>query len=218
MKNEIADYLSLHGPMASGELAEGLATQLSISPVAARKRIQRREAPVRTVKLSLPKGAQFLYVEHQYGSPAFWERLSAALMDGNGAYARAIRALNARGGLIPERHFSAAAGTSGGQRQVSGEEVVKRLVAAELLQEIEMPDLGPCVAFARGGEHLDEKLPAIRARLIAEAVLLQAIEGWAAKLGLGSFHSFKLRPDRYGEQPTVGPFTWDLSVPSYLGR
>lgn len=217
MNVEIAALLATNGPMTSGALASALAANLSITPAAARKRIERRTPPVRSVKLVLPRGAQFLYLESQYGSPKFWDRLAEALMDGNGAYARAIRALTARGGIIPASHFAAAAGASSGQRQIPGDEVIKRLVDAELLQIVEMPGLGPCVAFARGEPYLDDRFPKMRARLIAERVLLQSIQEWAARLGFGSFHSFKLRVSETGSPPAVGQFNWDLTAPSFLG-
>lgn len=217
MSVEIAALLAAHGPMTSGALAAALAANLSISPAAARKRIERRAPPVRAVKLVLPRGAQFLYLESQYASPKFWDRLAEALMEGNGAYARAIRALTARGGIIPVSHFAAAAGTSNGQRQIPGDEVINRLVDAELLQIVEMPGLGSCVAFARGEPYLDDRFPEVRARLIAEKVLLESIQEWAAKLGFGSFHSFKLRASETDRAPVVGQFTWDLTAPSFLG-
>lgn len=217
MSAEISALLAKDGPMTSGALATALATNLGISPATARKRIERRSAPVRAVKLVLPRGAQFLYIENQYGSPKFWDRLAEALMEGNGAYARAIQALTARGGIIPASHFAAAAGTSDSQRQIPSEEVVKRLVDAELLQIVEMPGLGPCVAFARGEPYIDDRFPAVRARLIAEKVMLESIKEWAANLGLGSFHSFKLRVSGPGDLPAVGQFIWDLSAPSFLG-
>lgn len=217
MSVEIAALLEADGPMTSGALAAALAANLNIAPATARKRIERRMLPVRAVKLVLPRGAQFLYLENQYGSPKFWDRLAEALMEGNGAYARAIRALTARGGIIPASHFAAAAGTSDSQRQISGEEVVRRLVDAELLQIVEMPGIGPCVAFARGEPYLDDRFSEVRARLIAEKVLLESIQEWAAKLGFGSFHSFKLRTSGPGDAPSVGQFIWDLSAPSFLG-
>jgi len=217
MKTELAEYLRVRGPQLSGPLAAGLAAELKISPSAARKRIERREPPVRALDLQFFRGAQFLYLEGQYGSPQFWRSLAAALSSNNGAYARAIRALDARGGVTPLAHFAAAAGTSSGQRQLTGDVTFGRLVSAGLLQELELPGLGTCVAFAKGDDYLDRLLPEIRARLISETVLLQSIQEWAAKLGLGSFHSFRLRSGAIGSAPEVGTFAWDLTAPSYLG-
>ena len=217
MSNEVADYLNTHGPQLSGEVAAALVKTQTISQAAARKRIERREAPVRALDLQFPRGAQFLYLESQYGSPQFWRNLAAALVKSNGAYARVIWALNARGGILPLAHFASAVGSSSGQRQLSGDVVFGRLVSVGLLQEIEVPGMGACVAFAKGESYIDDLLPAVRGRLIAETVLLQSIQEWAAKLGLGGFNSFKLRSGIVGDAPAVATFAWDLSAPSYLG-
>lgn len=217
MADELVDYLMVHGPRLSGEVAAALAETLGITPSTARKKIERRSDSVRALDLMFPRRAQFLYVKAQYGSPRFWRNLAAALEESNGAYARAIWALSARGGVIPMAHFASAAGASSGLRQVSGEAAYERLVSVGLLQGIEVPGLGACVAFAKGDPFIDELIPAVRARVIAETVLLQSVQEWAAKLGFGSFHSFKLRNNVPGMAPNVASFEWDLSAPSFLG-
>ncbi|QKL55444.1 hypothetical protein Q2T91_09385 [Ralstonia pseudosolanacearum] len=217
MPDELATYLLAHGPQMSGEVAAAMAEIHGISAAAARKRIERRDGSVRALNLRFPRGAQFLYVEKQYGSPRFWRKLADALVASNGAYARAIWALSARGGVMPLAHFAAAAGASSGPRQISGDIVRERLVVAGLLQEIQVPGLGACIAFRKGDTFIDDLLPPVRARLIAETVLLQSVREWAAKLGLGSFHSFVLRSEAPNMAPVVGSFAWDLSAPSYLG-
>lgn len=217
MADELTTYLLEHGPQMSGVVAAALAEVHGITSAAARKRIQRRSSSVRALDLQFPRGTQFLYVESQYGSPRFWKNLAEALVVSNGAYARAIWALSARGGVIPLAHFASAAGASSGGRQLSGETVYGRLVSAGLLQELDVPGLGPCVAFAKGEAYVDELVPPVRARMITETVLLQSVMEWAAKLGLGSFHSFKLRSHVPGAAPAVASFEWDLSAPSFLG-
>ncbi|WP_153132298.1 hypothetical protein [Dechloromonas hortensis] len=217
MADELTDYLLEQGPQMSGDLAAALAKLNGISASAARKRIERRSDSIRALDLQFSRGAQFLYVAGQYGSPRFWRKLAEALVKTNGAYARAIWALSARGGVIPLTNFASAAGASSGLRQLSGEAVYGRLVSTGLLQELEIPGLGACIAFAKGETFIDELLPPLRARLIAETVLLQSVQEWAAKLGIGSFHSFKLRSDVPGSVPTVASFEWDLSAPSFLG-
>ncbi|MBP4049121.1 hypothetical protein J9978_06360 [Chromobacterium violaceum] len=217
MTDELTTYLLEHGPQMSSIVAAALAKAHGISSAAARKRIQRRSSSVRALDLKFPRGIQFLYVESQYGSPQFWKNLAEALVASNGAYARAIWALTARGGLIPVAHFAAAAGGSHGDRQLSSEAVYSRLASAGLLQELAVPGFGSCIAFAKGAAYLDELLPSVRARMITESVLLQSVQEWAAKLGLGSFHSFKLRTHVPGMAPAVASFEWDLSAPSFLG-
>lgn len=86
----------------------------------------------------------------------------------------------------------------------------------ELFQTLEIPGLGQCFAFAKKDEPFEELLPEVRARQIAETVLLQSVQEWAAKLGLGSYGSFKLRSSQMGAAPAVSAFQWDLTAPSYI--
>jgi len=56
----------------------------------------------------------------------------------------------------------------------------------------------------------------IRARLITEGILLQAVRMWIKNLGLGSYNKVVLRDDSE-TLPKVSTFAWDLTAPSYLG-
>lgn len=216
MRDDVLDVLLSEGPQLSGQLAVALEKWLGITPAAARKKVERRSTAVRELKLPFSRRAKFLYATTQYGSDKFWARLAEALEMGNGAYARVIRALHARGGLLPLAHLASAAGISSGDRQISFERVWQDLVGTELFQTIEVPGLGECFAFAKRGASIDEQLPGVRARLIVESVLLQSIQEWAARLGLGSFASFKLRSHQQESAPTVSVFQWDLTAPSYI--
>ncbi len=216
MRDDVLEFLLSEGPQLSGQLAVGLERWLGITPAAARKKIERRSKSVRELKLPFARRSKFLYAAAQYGSDKFWVRLAEALEEGNGAYARVIRALRARGGLLPLTHLASAAGISSGTRQISFERVWQDLVDTGLFQTIEVPGLGECFAFAKKDASLDELLPDIRARLTAETVLLQSVQEWAANLGLGSFGSFKLRSSQQGTAPTVSIFQWDLTAPSYI--
>jgi hypothetical protein len=208
------ETLLRRGPLLTGAAAQSLVEMYGISPAAARKRIQRREFPVKTLELPFARGAQFLYLATDYGSDRFWKALATALEDGNGAYARAIWALRARDGLIPLKHFAAAAAASHGTRQIRGHDLFGRLVTAGLLDEYDVPGVGPCAAFARGAGYADVHVPKVKARLIAEDVVLHAFKQWAQHLALGSFDLFALRDDP--NAPRVSNFEWDLTAPSYL--
>jgi hypothetical protein len=217
MRDDVLELLSKDGPQLSSQLAVGLVRWLGITPVAARKKVERRSKSVRELKLPFARRVKFLYTAPQYGSHKFWGRLAEALEEGNGAYARVIRALRARGGLLPLAHLAAAAGISSGDRQISFERVWQDLVDTKLFQTIEVPGLGECFAFVKKEEtSIDELLPGIRARLIAETVLLESVQEWAANLGLGSYGSFKLRSCNLGPAPAVSVFQWDLTAPSYV--
>jgi predicted RecB family endonuclease len=168
---------------------------------------------VQEVKLSFARRAKFLYLPNQYGSERFWHALSDALQGGNGAYARAIFAVSARGGVMPIRHFGAAAGLVDAAGQLGPDEVRTRLVEAEVLRELDVPGYGICIALSRTAE-LDEPVQAMKARLVAEEVLLGAIKQWARNLAFGSYDMFLVRGGP--KSPTVGRFEWDLTAPSYI--
>lgn len=213
MANELETLLR-SGPLLSGVAAQLLVERYGMSPATARKRIQRRELPVRSLELSFARGAQFLYLANDYGHDKFWRALATALEDGNGAYARAIWALRARDGLIPLKHFAAAAAASNGTRQIRGHDLFGRLVTVGLLDEYEVPGLGVCAAFARGAGYADVHVPKVKARLIAEDVVLHAVKRWAQHLALGSYDLFALRDEV--SVPRVSNFEWDMTAPSYL--
>jgi hypothetical protein len=54
----------------------------------------------------------------------------------------------------------------------------------------------------------------MRARLIAEKIMLSGVKQWARSLALGSWDKFETRD--MGDMPQVGTFGWDLAAPSYL--
>lgn len=218
MDNEIAELLKRLGPLLSGRLTEALVQEKGVSPAAARQRLQRHSSPVKHLELPFAKRARFFYLQQQYGTPLFWQRLGEALEANEGAYSRVIKALNARGGIIPLAHLSAAAACSDGEKQLSASEVVKRLTDARLVEEINLPGIGPSLAYAKGASYIDDALPEVRARLICEAVLLDSVKEWAAKLGLGSFQSFRVRGSSLHSIPMVSVFAWDMTAPSYLAH
>lgn len=98
---------------------------------------------------------------------------------------------------------------------VSSETILLNLIQAQLLEMVEVPGVGECVAYAKGADYLDQPIAAMKARLPVEDIVLSAIKEWARNLALGSYGKFALRDDM--EPPQVGTFAWDMSAPSYLG-
>ncbi len=217
MSKELAELLLEHGPQLSGPLCGLLAQKKGLSADAARQRLARRRSPVKFLTLPFAKRARFFYVDSQFGSPQFWTRLSEALESNGGAYSRLIKALNARGGIIPLSHLAAAAATSADRKQIAAPEMVERLVEVRLVEEITLPGIGPCLAYAKGASYIDELVPDAKARLVCESVLLESVKDWAAKLGLGSYGSFMLRGESQSA-PMVSKFAWDMTAPSYLAH
>ncbi|MDY0415972.1 MAG: hypothetical protein RBQ83_13805 [Pseudomonas sp.] len=217
MSDLVKDFLQNHGPCLSSELADYLVQTLKISPDAARKRVSRLADNVRRLGyVTFPRRARFMYLEQQFGSPVYWEKLVGALMQTNTAYGNAIAALRQRGGAVPERLFPIVCGAPiRQQKHLSPETIFTRLNEAGLLKRVTLPSLGDCIAIVQADEYYDQLSPMIRVRLITESFLLAAVSDWLRKLGVVSYGKVATRED--DSLPRVGTFAWDLTAPSYLG-
>jgi hypothetical protein len=202
--------------MVTGELAK-LLIETGASSAAARQRIARAGKGIHVLdRLPLPRNARFIYLAEQYGSPRFWTALIECLNEMPGAYGHALAAIKARGGIIPEAHFTIATGLPVQMsRRLAADEVSGRLETAGLLQRVTVSGVGPCLAFSKDLPYLQDPASDMIARLIAERILLQALETWGKRLAIGSFNKFELR-DENVEQPRVGAFQFDITAPSYL--
>lgn len=217
MTDVLEQILRNHGPSLSSEVSRILIEEHGMTPAAARQRVRRRPDTIRSLAyLKFPHNARFLYLREEYGAPRFWGKLIAALNEASPAYARALASLWERNKVMPKRHFIIACGAPLAQkRQMSSTAILDRLVQAKLLEELDVPGIGLCVAVAKGAAHLEEPIVAMEARLITEDIVLKAVKTWARNLGLGSYGLFALRDG--ADMPKVGTFAWDLTAPSYLG-
>lgn len=215
----VIEALKELGPCLSTDLADYLVQNYGLTPAAARQRVSRATVGVKRLgHLPFQRKARFLYLQSDYASPWYWENLYKAIYDTNGAYARALGAVDARS-VLPIEHFWVACGAPIAQKKhISANTVLERLVAAEVLVIETLPGLGQCVMTKRTFEnHGEERLVAkTRSRLIAESILLDSLKEWLRRLAFGSYNSIKLRTDSEVLPPKVGTFAWDLTAPSYL--
>lgn len=213
MQEQLESVLRDLGPSLSSAVAAELCRRFSLSEAAARQRIARREFPVRSLDLVFARGQSFLFIADDFQTERFFRALTTALESNNGAYARTLQAIGARGGVLPLKHLAAAAGLADVQSQLGVASVVARLVKADVLAEVDVPGQGACVSF-RGSASFDEPIRQMKARLVAEELLLGALKQWAQNLALGSYQLFNVRGDE--RTPLVGRFEWDLTAPSYI--
>ena len=216
MKQPIEDFLRAHGPCLTTDVSAHLVQALGLSSAAARKRTSRAGGEVkRLAYLTFPHRARFTYLKESFGSPLFWERLVSALQDSNSAYGLALAALKARNGVIPTAHFPIVSGSPKRlSKHLSYERVLESLCRSNLIQNTHLPSIGDCLTLVQEPGHYDFIQSNVRARLIAESVLLAAVKRWMQNLSLGSYYKVVTRDE--GSPPTVGPFNWDLTAPSYL--
>ena len=214
----VEQILKSEGPCLSSRLCAELEAR-GVSAQAARQRVSRANGPVKRLQgLVFPRGVRFLYHESAFNSPRYWEALIRDIGEAGPAYAPAIGALAARGGIVPLAHFDIVSGAPVLQRgQIASATVLERLLTIRLVERCEIPGVGPCVALSANGYFDRVSEGALKARLLTEKILLLAVKDWARKLGVASYDKVTLRPDDGADAPKVGTFRWDLAGPSYLG-
>jgi len=213
--NAVLELLEQYGPGLTTDLAAKLRNS-GISAEAARKRLSRLPEQVRILRgIGFPKRARFIYLEEQFGSPEYWDALIAAIRTSNPSYAAALAGMQARRGIIPIAHFPIVSGAPLQQkRHLSSSVILEGLARISLLDTYEVEPVGECVVLnskAPLGEVANSNL---RARLLTEDVLLDAIRAWAGKLNFASANTTTVR-NRHST-PQFGTFAFDICGPSYL--
>jgi len=216
-----ANALQFLGPCLTTELAKHLVKIYGISPATARQRVARAAGPVKKLKhLPFAKGVRFVYLEKDFRSPYYWQRLFEAILGSKSAYARALVAVQARG-IVPVDHFNAACGAPIAQKKhISAGTVLERMILAGVFERVDVPGIGECILTREHSERIEHMPPdtvaRARARLIAESILLDSVKEWLRRLGMASFNKVKVRGTA-ADMPMVATYAWDMSAPSYLG-
>lgn len=217
----VVDALRKLGPCLSTDLTDYLVRNFNLTPTAARQRVSRAPAAIkRLAHLPFQRKSRFLYLQSDYASPQYWEKLYKAIYSTNGAYARALAAVDARY-ILPLEHFKTACGAPIKQKKhISAETVLNRLVLADVLVKKTVPGLGECVMTKKTSEEFnsrnEELIARTRSRINAEDILLSSIMEWLRRLAFASYKSVKVRVGTDVSAPQVGTFTWDLTAPSYV--
>jgi hypothetical protein len=218
-RTSIEQILENEGPLLSSRLCSILEGR-GLSRAAARQRISRANGEFDDVKrlhgLVFPRGVRFLYHRSAFGSDQYWSALLRDIGEASPAYAAAIAALQARGGIVPRAHWDIISGSPVRQKgQIASETVLERLSKVQLLELVDVHGVGPCVQAGANGFLGSAAVSELKARLVAEKILLLAVKEWARQLGVASYDKVLLRDDP-GGPPKVGTMLWDATGPSYL--
>ncbi|MDA9415113.1 hypothetical protein XH81_09675 [Bradyrhizobium sp. CCBAU 25360] len=211
----LEDVFRRIGPALTTELIAEMAKD-GLSAAAARQRIARADdfTIKRLAGLRFPHNARFLYLDDQFGDKKYWKALERVFRNHGKSYWGAISGLKARGGIFPRRFFEGVCGTPAARsRQLSPQRVFDRLSAINLLEEIYDDATNETYVKFRPLEYSGDTITRIRARLVAENVVLHGMKEWFRRTGFGSFDKVRVRGE--GDAPMVSSITWDLSAPSY---
>lgn len=218
MPDPLIEILKSEGPQLSSKLAHLLVKKAGITAAAARQRISRGNADIRSLQgINFPHNTSFIYLTKDFGSEQYWSKLIEELHESGSIYGHALACLKQRDGVVPLKHFSIACGAPRKQKKhLSPETILKVLQEANLVKVIDVLEVGRCVTIIQMDGIYDAQAHIIRSRLITERILLQALQEWIRNLGFSSFNLVKIR-DEEVEQPSVSTIEWDLAGPSYLG-
>jgi hypothetical protein len=214
MTFSISSYLHEHGPSRSATIVAALKKE-GVSAAAARQRVSRAKPPVYSFPLGLlPKGEFFLYLQDQRNTEKFWDNFMRDLRASGSVYGAAIDGMSARGGLVTKDAFKVISGAPilPIEGQLSVDIVAQTLIKASFIKEIETADHGMCYQI-QPSLH-SHGFGNMRARMLAEGVLLDAVREWARHIGMAGFNSIRIRGE--ADLKAIGPFAFDLAGPSYL--
>jgi len=203
------------GPSRSSLVVEEL-QKLGINSDAARQRISRATPPIRKFPVPLlPKNEAFVYLQDDRGTEEFWTNFQRDMRETKSIYGMALDSLIAHGGIIPRDRFGTISGATITPRkgQVSADSVLKCLVAAGMVEELNTGEYGPCVRI-RESQLGYADYSGFFGRQKAELILLDAVREWARRIGMASYNSIQIRGDE--KLKPVGPYAFDLAGPCYL--
>ena len=210
----IEEYLEAEGSQLATSVAAWLMTK-GLSADAARKRVSRIKPPVRTFPVPLfPKGARFMYTQAQRNEERFWEALQRDLRTTGSVYGMALDGVVARRGVIAQAEFAVISGATVRpvKKQVTAETALERLSAAGLLIERRIGDEN-VVVLGRQELGIADTL-GMKARGVAERIILDGLREWARRNGAASYNQIRIRGEH--ELQPIQQFSFDLAGPSYL--
>jgi hypothetical protein len=209
----IRDHLDDFGPITSGQALRMLADQ-GVGPEAARKRLERLGSDVQKLqRYGLPQNQALLYLKKDWLSPRFKDVLVEAWRDGNSSHLNALAVVAEDGTPCPTRLFASRSGAPIAlKKQVSGQTILDHLKHLEFVNVREVPALGECV-MRREATGSGASAAAVRATLLAESIVIDALRDWLRKVGLSSYEAGSVRSD--DSQPDFASHRFDFVSPSY---
>lgn len=218
---QITNLMEITGPCLSSVLVNAMINTPGMNRETARKQISRAVASGRlnSVDKLFPKRERFIYLQKQYGSERYWSTLTTALLESGSAYGLALSSIRARGGILPLEHFSAACGSPVAMKnRLSWTMVLEGLLKNGMVRQFSLPGIGDCIGLSEKKERTYEfAVPAIKARLITESVLMKAVAQWVRNTGIISYDTLRTREQASADlKPCVSQCMFDMSAASYL--
>lgn len=214
--NQIVMLIEQNGPMRSATLKDFL-IKLGVSEVAARQRISRAHLSG-SIKaflgLKLPKKENFLFLESQFDTYHFWQKLLVALTETNSAYGIALNSLISRGG-VNKSYFCIVSGAPKKlKKHLSSNQILLELINSKFLKLENCGSDEKYIVLDTNGNLDSFNISDIQINNRIDQILVDCIFEWVRNLGLASYNSIEKRS--IIEIPDFGNFYWDITAPSYV--
>lgn len=209
----VVDILNEHGAMLSSDISK-MYREMGLKEAAARQRVNRRSEEVKTLYgLPFPKGAQFLYVEGDFGDGRFYRALITKLHETKSAYGAAISGMLVREGICLVDHWPIVSGSPDRQKgHISHSTILEGLKKAKLIDEKDIAGIGKCLILNE--RFFPASIASFRARLTLELIVRKCVHDWAIRLGWSSNGVLQSVDDHI--LPKCSTMNFDLVGPCYL--
>ena len=211
MSKKVVTLLNKYGPMLSGELARKFEHEYGASNTAARQALSRAKKPVNKIcTLSFDKNQKFFYLESQYMSNRYIERLMDAIKQSSQINWVYICAFQSQNGFVAKSILPSL--VSSPIKNVKGHKLHQRVID-DLLK------CGIIVEYNETHWMLAEWV-SIQNRSIARAVGLETVKkqvvndfaSWAQNINLIGYDSAKV----LSASAEFANFQWALTAPAYI--
>jgi hypothetical protein len=196
--------------MLSSELAKIIQVKYSISNEAARKIISRSISPVHKLKsLSFEKNQKFIYLQEQYNSQKYFEKLYSAFKSSSKNHYQILLAIQNNGGFISKGVLASyvAAPVENLKRHKRYDLLIKQLVDLKFVNE----DIdGYYQLLHPFNEKFDIKYS--KAIELAKKTVVLDFCDWAKNINLIAYKSSK----GFFQYANFAKFQWAFTSPSYI--
>ena len=210
--DKVERVIKEQGPMLSGDLAIILEKQYNMSNDAARKAISRAKSPVQKLKFfPFNKNQVFCYIESQYKSPSYKNKLYESLKNKSVAVSLILRALENSNYIMNKEMLPIYSKSP--VENIKGHRGFQRIIS-DLCKEgivFEVEDEYYAISSEYCSDSRYDLSYSKSVEQITKIVVNDFLE-WARKLNIIAYNSIKVIP----QKAIFAHFQWGATAPSYI--
>ncbi|NMA30905.1 MAG: hypothetical protein GX941_03735 [Candidatus Methanofastidiosa archaeon] len=206
----VIKILEQKGPMLSGELANYIQMEYSMSNQSARKTISRATSPVHKIEgIGFDKNQKYVYLKDQFNSAIYFKNLFNAFRNSSKNNYQILLAIQNNGSFISKKVLASyvAAPVENLTRHKRYDLLVNKLIELKFIDEY--VDGYYQLLYPYGSKVDIKNTKAIE---LAKKTVIDDFSDWAKKLNLIAYNS----PKGFFECANFAKFQWAFTAPSYI--